>query len=392
MVDRYLYENVLKALNQMPAVALLGPRQCGKSTLARMVVEAHFKTRAVFLDLERPSDIARLADPELFLKRHEDKLVCLDEIQRMPALFSVLRSLIDEKRIPGRFLVLGSASRDLIRQSSESLAGRIRYLELTPFLQIESHGAAYEALWMRGGYPESLLAIDDTASFEWRLDFIRSFLERDVPALSPRTNTSTIRRLWSMLAHVHGQVLNMAKLANSLDVANQTVTHYIDLLEGAFMARRLMPFSANTGKRLTKSPKVYLRDSGVLHGLLGVRSFDELLGHPCCGASWEGFCIENILASCHREVEPYFYRTSGGAELDLVLVRGRQRIAIEFKTSSAPAVRRGYWSAVQDLNSQRNWIVAQVQDTYPLKNATVSSLQGFLKAPENADFLNIVSC
>ncbi|MBT3191395.1 MAG: ATP-binding protein [Verrucomicrobia bacterium] len=370
----------------MPAVAILGPRQCGKSTLARMLIDT-LPTPALYLDLERPADLARLEDPEALLTENSNRLVCIDEIQRRPELFPVLRYLIDRNGRNGQFLILGSASRELIRQSSETLAGRIRYMELTPFLEYEQHGASWQDLWVRGGFPRSLLAADAHLSFEWRLDFIRDFLERDIPALSPRTSTQTIRRLWSMLAHVHGQILNMSALANSLDVSTHTVRHHIDLLEGAFMARRLQPFSKNMGKRLTKSPKLYLRDTGILHALLGIESWDGLLGHPVLGFSWEAFCIEHILSRCRSHVQATYYRTARGAEVDLVLENGNSRVAVEFKSSTSPSPRRGFWSATDDLECARNWIVAPVDDAYPMRAARVASLHGFLEAPENGDIL-----
>ncbi len=372
----------------MPAVALLGPRQCGKSTLARMLISQWSDPPPVYLDLERPTDRAKLTDPEAFLAAHADRLVCLDEVQRVPDLFVVLRYLIDRNRRPGRFLILGSASRDLIRQSSESLAGRIRYVELTPFLFTEAHGLDMRSFWLRGGFPESALAEDDAESFEWRLDFVRSFLERDIPGLAPRVSADVVSRLWQMLSHMHGQLLNMATLANALDVSAHTVRHHIELLEGSFMARRLPPYSANLRKRLVKSPKVYLRDTGILHTLLGIRSRDDLPGHPIYGASWEGLGIETILAHCRRDVRASFFRTASGAEVDLVLEFGQERVAVEFKSSSAPRLRPGFWSAIDnDLRTSRNWIVAPVDEPFPLRNATVTSIEGFLVAEENADLL-----
>lgn len=333
---------------------------------------------SLYLDLERPADQARLQDPEALLRANAERLVCIDEIQRAPELFPALRYLIDERERNGRFLLLGSASRDLIRQSSESLAGRLRYLELTPFLLSEPHGLTEEEFWLRGGFPRSTLAQSTAASFEWRLDFVRSFLERDIPALAPRVSPPDIRRLWQMLAHVNGQLLNMATLANSLDVSGHTVRHHIDLLEGAFMARRLPPFHTNTGKRLVKSPKLYLRDTGVLHALLDIQTWEGLLGHPAFGASWEALCIETILARCKRNVRASFYRTARGAEIDLVLERGQERVAIECKASSSPRPRPGFWTALEDIKSTQNWIIARVDEPFPVRNATVTSLQGFL--------------
>ncbi len=388
MLSRELTSHLRRSLAEMPAVAILGPRQCGKSTLARAFTAGMSSREFLYLDLERPGDLAKLQDPEALFDEHSERLVCIDEIQRAPELFPLLRYEIDRSGRAGRFLILGSASRDLIRQSSESLAGRIRYLELTPFQWRELPGKPeFREYWLRGGFPRSWLAQSAEQSFEWRLDFIRSFLERDVPALKPRVSPSGIRRLWEMLAHLHGQVLNMSTLANSLAVSSHTVRSHIDLLEGAFMARRLPPWTANFGKRLVKSPKLYLRDTGILHALLGIESKTELLGHPVIGSSWESFCIENILAACKRKVRASFYRTARGAEVDLVLESASARIAVEFKASSSPRPQRGFWSAVEDLGSGRNWIIAPVSEGFPLRNARVASLDEFLSAPENTDVL-----
>ena len=383
---RFLGPFVSVALDKMPVVAILGPRQCGKTTLARDLVAQ--LPKVLYLDLERPSDMARLADPEALFTANADRLICIDEIQRRPELFPVMRYAIDTDRRPGRFLILGSASKDLIQQSSETLAGRIRYLELTPFLlgEIGSRGAL-EPYWVKGGFPLSWLEADETASFEWRLDFIRDFLERDIPMLQPRIPPTRIRRLWTMLAHNHGQLLNMAALAGAIGVQGPTVRTYIDLLEGAFMVRRLPPYMANVRKRLIKSPKLYLRDSGILHTLLNIPDYNTLLGHPIYGHSWEGFCIENILGRCKRTVEASFFRTVRGAEIDLVLEQGRSRVAVEVKVSAAAKPQRGFWTALQDLGIDRAWVIAPVKSPYPLHGAQVTSLQGFLEAPENKDLL-----
>lgn len=343
-------------------------------------------SEVLYLDLERPADLAKLRDPEALLLGNAHRLVCIDEVQRAPELFPVLRFVMDQNTRNGQFLILGSASRDLLRQSSETLAGRIRYLELAPFLLRELRPESdLRDYWLRGGFPRSWLASGPEQSFLWREDFVRSFLERDVPALKPRVSPETVRRLWEMLAHVHGQLLHAAALANALDVSGHTVRNYIDLLEGAFMARRLPPYAANIGKRLVKSPKLYLRDTGILHCLLRVDSWDTLLGHPVFGTSWEGLCLENIISACRPTVRAYFYRTARGAELDLVLESGRTRVSVEFKASTDPAPRRGYWNAVQDLETDRNWIVAPVDEGFPLRNARVASLDEFLNDPDNAD-------
>ena len=301
MIARTAYLRVKELLAAFPAVALLGPRQAGKTTLARALADA-LPTRAVYLDLELPSDRAKLSDPELYLSAHEDRLVILDEIQRAPDLFQVLRGIIDQRRRKdiraGEFLLLGSASMDLLQQSAESLAGRIAYLELTPFIlpEVQSLGPpAMDRLWVRGGFPDSYLAADDLASFQWRMAFIQTYLERDVPALGPRVPAETLHRFWRMLAHNQGQLLNAARLAAGLGVSGQTVARYLDILVDLLLVRRLQPWTANLAKRLVRSPKVFVRDSGIVHALLGVTDQEQLLGHPVVGSSWEGFVIENLL-------------------------------------------------------------------------------------------------
>ncbi len=386
IVPRFLGEHVRNALKQVSAVAILGPRQCGKTTLARYLVND--LNAVLYLDLERPSDLARLSDPEALFAANADRLICIDEIQRMPELFPVMRYTVDMDRRPGRFLILGSASRELIRQSSETLAGRIRYLELTPFLlnEIATDGGL-ESYWLRGGFPLSWLASDDETSFDWRVDFIRDFLERDIPMLQPRIPPERVRRLWTMLAHMHGQLVNMASLSSALGVSGPTIRSYIDLLEGAFMVRRLAPYAANLKKRLVKSSKIYLRDAGVLHTLLNINDRNSLLGHPVYGSSWEGFCVENILARCRRTVQASFFRTVRGAEIDLILEQGDTKVAVEFKASAAAKPQRGFWTALKDLNIERAWIIAPLKEGYPLRGAQAVSLNGFLESPENSDFL-----
>jgi len=386
IIPRFLDEHVRRALRQVPAVAILGPRQCGKTTLARHLVGN--LPEVLYLDLERPSDVARLTDPEALFAANASRMICIDEIQRVPELFPVMRHAIDADRRPGRFLILGSASKELIRQSLETLAGRIRYLELTPFLLNEVvDDGDLETYWLKGGFPLSWIAPDEVASFEWRLDFIRDFLERDIPMLQSRIPAERIRRFWTMLAHIHGQVLNMASLAGALGVQGPTIRSYIDLLEGAFMVRRLVPYAANLKKRLVKSPKLYIRDSGVLHTLLNIPDRNSLLGHPIYGTSWEGFCLENILARCKRTVQASFFRTVRGAEIDLILEQGRSRVAVEFKSSSAAKPQRGFWTALKDLSIERAWIIAPIQEGYPLQGVRVASLQEFIEAQENRDFL-----
>jgi len=368
-----------KDLTEAPVVALLGPRQCGKTTLARALV-ADFE-KAVYLDLERPSDLRKLSDPELYLGPLSDRLVVLDEIQRVPNLFPVLRSLVDENRRPGRFLLLGSASRDLLRQTSESLAGRIRYRELTPFTlaEVTPEKIAMESHWLRGGFPNSLLSVDDASSLRWREDFLRTFLERDVPSFGVEVRLPLFERFVKMLAHLHGQILNWSRLAESAAVSVPTAKHYVELLEKSFLVRLLPPHDVNLGKRLVKSPKILWRDAGLVHALLEIETFDALQGHPVVGASWEGYAMEEILRAAPK-VQPSFYRTQSGTELDLVLTQGARRLVVEFKRSSAPEPTRGFWQGLQDLGEPQARIVAPVQEGWPLRpGSNVISLPGLLE-------------
>jgi predicted AAA+ superfamily ATPase len=376
IIDRHLASTVKRRLQNNPAVAILGPRQCGKTTLAGQIVKKI--KQSVYLDLENPGDLAKLDDPLAFFSLHNDDLVCLDEIQRAPELFSILRSIIDERARNAQFLILGSAGRDLIRQSSESLAGRIAYLDLTPFLLSELEAVQKDdirRLWLRGGFPRSYLAEDLDISFEWRQDFIRTFLERDIGMLGFRMPPVRLGRFWKMCAHIHGSLLNASKLADSLGVTSHTVRSYIDLLEHTFMLRVLLPDAPNLKKRLVKSPKIYIRDSGILHALLDIRTHDDLLSHPILGASFEGFAMENILAFA-KNYEPSFYRTSAGAEIDLILRRGRRTLAFELKSSSVPRVSKGFWNALDDISPDEAYVVAPVKESYPMKgDVMVSPLQ-----------------
>jgi hypothetical protein len=368
MIPRLLLTDVLRSLAEVPAVCLLGPRQVGKTTLA---LEASRKLNANYLDLESEQDRAKLAEPELYLEQYLDRLVILDEVHRAPGLFPVLRGLIDRSRrrgaANGRYLLLGSASLDLLRQSGESLAGRIRYLELTPFSVLEPTKAPSDKLWLRGGFPDSLLAKNDASSLRWRQDFIRTYLERDMPQFGPRIAAETLRRFWTMLAHRQGSLLNAADLARSLGVDAKTAARYLDLLVDLLLVRRLPPWHANVGKRLVKSPRIFLRDSGILHALLGIADLDGLLAHPVLGASWEGFVIENLLSVAPDGLTGYYYRTSGGAEIDLLLVLpdGR-RWAVEVKRSLKPQPERGFHSACADLAPTRRFIVYPGKERYPL--------------------------
>ena len=388
-VTRHLAASLRQSLSDFPAVALLGPRQSGKTTLAQEVVGK--LPDAIYLDLERPSDLRKLSDPELYFQTQraqtqqagrEPTLFCLDEIQRAPDLFPVLRSLIDEEGRNGQFLLLGSASRDLLRQTSESLAGRVVFLELTPFLASEvkvDDRKSLSTYWLRGGFPRSLLATSDESSSTWLDSFIQTFLERDLPQLGFDIPAPTFRRLWRMLAHHHGQLLNSSSLGGSLGLSHTTVRSYLDLLSQTFMIRLLEPLKANVKKRIVKSPKAYVRDAGILHALLEISSTDDLLGHPALGASWEGLVIENAIAALPRW-RPSFYRTSHQAEIDLVLSRGQRRIAIECKASAAPKVSRGFWGALEDIEAAEAWVVAPVDEPYPLREGVwVAPLGYFLE-------------
>jgi uncharacterized protein len=382
-IPRRYHPLVREYLDEFPAVAIVGPRQCGKTTLAKAVLTAF--GNAVYLDLEKPSDINKLRDPELFFRFNDAGLTCLDEIQRVPDIFPVLRSVLDEGGKNGQLLILGSASPAMIRQTSESLAGRIAYLELTPFLFSESPGErsplAFDInrYWLRGGFPRSYLARSDRASSRWREQFIRTFLERDIPQLGYRIAAESLRRLWMMLSHYHGQLLNLSKLGESLGVSHTTVRAHLDILAQAFMVRVLPPFEVNLKKRLVKSPKIFIRDPGILHSLLDIETFQNLIGHPVFGSSWEGVVVENIL-SLFDGWKSGFYRTSAGAELDIVLEKGGRRIGVECKASAAPYVSKGFWNAFDDLELEEAWVIAPVEKSYPIEtNVTVCSLDEFLK-------------
>jgi predicted AAA+ superfamily ATPase len=364
MISRSLLPELRYALAHSPAVALLGPRQTGKTTLALAV-----GGDALYLDLESEGDRAKLDQAELYLGDHTEKLVILDEVHRAPGLFPVLRGLIDRSRRAGKkaglYLLLGSASLDLLKQSGETLAGRISYLELTPFHVRELDSQWNDALWLRGGFPESLLASDEAQSLRWRQDFIRSYLERDIPQFGPRIAAAMLRRFWTMLAHHQGGLLNNAQFARNLGVDVKTVGSYLDLLVDMLLVRRLPPWHANLGKRLVKAHKVYVRDSGLVHALLNIADKETLLSHPVVGASWEGHVIENLLASAPDNVQPYFYRSSGGAEIDLLLAWPDETLwAIEIKRSLTPKLERGYHAACADLSPARRFVVYPGAERY----------------------------
>ena len=381
MFERKLVPQIFTALQEAPAVALLGPRQVGKTTLALAVGQALAQPQAgtqprgfIYLDMESPADIAKLSQPELYLADHRDKLVILDEVHRVPALFPVLRGQIDRARREGRpnraaglYLLLGSAAVDLLKQAGESLAGRIAHLELAPLTLAEATGISADGHWLRGGFPESLLASDMAASLRWRQDFIRTYLEREIFQFSPRAATETLRRLWLMLAHHQGGLVNAAQLARNLGVDGKTVAHYLDLLTDLMLVRRLPPWHNNLGKRLVRTPKFYVRDSGVLHALLGIADKEALLSHPVVGASWETWVMENLLAGAPRGCDAFFYRSAAGAEIDLLVQRpGGERWAIEIKRSLQPKLERGFHSACADVQPTHQWVVYPGTERYRL--------------------------
>jgi len=382
MIPRLQLDQVRAALARQAAVALIGPRQVGKTTLAHAIAEG---TDALYLDLEARVDRGKLADPALFLSHYEDRLVILDEIHRVPELFAALRGLIDKGRRRGRrhgrFLLLGSASIELLRQSSESLAGRIAFVDMGTLNVLETGPATTTTLWVRGGFPDSFLAASDEDSLAWREAFIQTYLERDVPQFGPRIPAETLARLWTMLAHGQGTLLNASQLATALAVSAPTVARYIDLLADLLLVRRLPPLHANTRKRLVKAPKVYLRDSGLVHALLRLESHDDIAGHPVVGASWEGFVIENLLAVAPPRTLASFFRTSAGAEIDLVLeLPGKQRWAIEIKRSLSAHPEKGFYIASEDIKATRGFVVHAGEDSYPVsKDVEAVGLQEMAK-------------
>jgi predicted AAA+ superfamily ATPase len=364
MFTRIAQASLSAQLTWSPAVAILGPRQIGKTTLARSLLSSH--THAIYLDLESPQDLARLGEGPLFLQAHADRLIILDEVQNAPGLFSVLRGEIDRIRRPGRFVLLGSASFELLRQS-QSLAGRLSLIDMFPLLvnEVGKDLQTIQSLWLRGGFPPSFTAVNEQASWAWREAFIRHLLNTDLPALGLNVDATSLSRFWRMLAHVHGQLFNASTLANSLDVSAPTVTRWLDHMVGALLVRRLEPFHANLGKRLVKSHKVYVRDSGLLHSLLGLTSVADLQGHPMSGASWEGFVIDHIAAHLPAGASMSFYRTAAGAELDVVVESGQHIIGFEIKFSVAPKVSKGFWQSLKDIQPHKTYIVAPVQQRWP---------------------------
>ena len=367
MIPRYLLAAVLDKLDTYPVVAITGPRQAGKTTLAKAI--SHQVQRPVlYLDLELPSDANKLRNPEFFLRENEAKLIVIDEVQRQPELFPLLRALVDQRREPARFLILGSASPELLRQSSETLAGRIAYLELTPLHRREVATYPQNQHWLRGGFPLALLAPSDEAAFDWLTQFTTTFVERDLPQFGLTAPAQTLRNLLLMLSSMHGSQLNYSTLAKSMGLTVPTIKRYLAYFEAAYFIRTLPPWFANVKKRLVKTPKVYLRDSGVLHGLADLTSLNTLMGHALVGASWEGYVIQQVLANLPPRVQPFFYRTQDGAELDLILVRGHTPyLTIEIKFSDRPSLSKGNRHAMTDLNAPLNLIVTPAGGDYPLE-------------------------
>lgn len=370
-VERLLTADLKRSIDINPVTAVIGPRQCGKSTLVRHVLEG--RDDALFLDLGLPSDVRKLSDPELFLREHAGKLICIDEVQNRPNLFPILRALVDMDRRPGRFVVLGSASRDVIRQSGETLAGRIHYVELAPFVWPELEPLAedkrwsFRQHWWRGGFPPSFLSEGEPHSAFWRMDLIQDYLSRDIPQFGMLVPAPTMMRFWKMLAHYHGGLLNASKMGQALDVSHTTVRRYLDILEQTFMVRVLQPSEVNLKKRFVKSPKVYIRDSGILHSLLEIETMTDLYGHPVFGASWEGWCIEQIVSVMPLWSQS-FYRTSSGEEIDFIMERGQRRLAFEIKASLSPHLSRGFPGTLEALKPEQTWIVCPMDEPgYPIR-------------------------
>lgn len=377
MFVRIIQKEIIELASDTPAIALLGPRQVGKTTLVKQLA-AQFPHPSIYLDLESDTDLNRLRDAELYLGEREESTIIIDEIQRMPSLFPLLRSLIDKKRVPGRFVLLGSASPDLLKNSSETLAGRISYLELHP-LTLEEVKAqiSYRVHWLRGGFPDVLQAVSDNSAFRKMGDFISTYLERDLPLLGIPANPRDMRLLMNMLVSVHGSLLNVSQLANSLKMSVPTVQNYLGYLENAFLIRRLQPWFVNISKRLVKTPKLYIRDSGMLHSLAGITDSEALAGNILLGNSWEGYVIQQVVAGLPYNIQPYFYRTQDGAELDLILVKGNHvKVAIEIKYTNSPVLSRGNTLAQEDLGSPPLLVVTPSVEDYSMReNVVVCSIE-----------------
>ena len=371
MLKRFITDRANKNLNRVPVVVLLGVRQVGKTTFAKVIAKGR---KSIYLDLEDAEDLLKLSDPKSFLRAQSDKLVILDEIQRAPDLFMVLRGLIDENRQAGRktgqFLLLGSASADLLRQSSESLAGRITYIDMTGLNILELDKPQHiQRLWLRGGFPDGYLAADDDAAMDWLEDLIRTYLERDIPQMGFKVPSKRLKRLWTMLAHLQGESVNYSKLGANLEISSKTINHYIDILTDLLLVRRIEPWHANVKKRLVKSPRYYVRDSGVLHRLLGIGTYDALLSNPILGKSWEGFVVENIYSVLPRLAEIYFYRTAAGAEIDLVIKMPNAEVwAVEIKYGVAPKLGKHFNQTCKDVGATRKYVVYGGDDAFSIGN------------------------
>jgi predicted AAA+ superfamily ATPase len=380
----YIYRNItpsiLNLIHNFPVVGIIGPRQVGKTTLVKKLIDEIDK-QCIYLDLELPEDFSKLHDPQIYLEQHEEKCVILDEIQRMPNIFSILRALIDRRRESGRFIILGSASPELLKQSSETLAGRIVYTELSPFNLMEivkDHNINDH--WFKGGFPEAFLSVKSDIFTTWMRNFVQTYLERDLPLLGLSADSILMRRLWTMIAHYHGGIWNASTFAKSLGITVPTVNRYINFLEAAFIIRRQEPYYYNLKKRVVKSPKIYIRDTGVLHYLAGIDNLESLHGHALIGNSWEGYVIEQIHQMLPGELKLYYYRTHHGAESDLVLVKGTEpKACIEIKYTSQPKQSRGFSISVDDLKTSMNFIITPKSDTYLINKSTyVCNLTDFL--------------
>ncbi len=370
-LTRNLEQDVIRLASHYPVVVITGPRQVGKTSLVKQL-QKKFQKPSEYLDLELPEDFNKFNNPTIFLESLKDKTVVIDEVQRLPSLFPILRALVDRHRVSGRFILLGAASPELIRDTSESLSGRVAYLELPPLNWTEVKTVVdYQNHWLRGGFPESLLATSNDLSIEWRLNFIQSYLELDLPLLGLNADAMLIRRLWTMVAHLNGSLLNMEKLAGSLGITSPTVKKYLDFLESAYLIRRIQPYHFNIKKRLVKSPKIYVRDTGILHALLNVADMQQLFGHPVLGSSWESYIIQEISTRLPARTEMYFYRTQDGTEADLILAPGGMpKILVELKFTSTPTLTRGFHIAKEDLGTLMNYVVCPVESDYLLSEDT----------------------
>lgn len=386
MIKRFIEPDLIELLDEFPAIAIVGPRQVGKTTLIK-TLEKRLSKQVIYLDLENPRDENKLADPVLFFENNQDKCIVLDEIQRRKDLFPILRSMIDQHRVPARFIVLGSASPELIRDSSESLAGRIFYKELTPFHLTELGDTFdYKTSFIRGGFPNSILASSDKMSWFWRESFIQTYVERDLPLLGLPLEPIEARRLLRMIAHLQGQLLNYNTLSKSMGVSSPTIKRYVQFLEHAFLVELLEPFSGNSIKRIIKSPKVYVRDTGILNYLLGIKNYNDLLAHPNAGGIWEGFILQQIQSVLPLNTDICFYRTNHGAEIDVVLTSSNQkRIGVEIKLSSSPKLSKGNYEAMNDLQLDFLYVIIPTEDSYLLKeNIQVLGIKEFLKKLTNS--------